>query len=285
MLVRLAQVLLVAYCAAAAAGEREDKTFAERVEALRGYWLAPSNDPTRARVLHITNVLFAEPRVVVLAGKFGTASAPVWPEAREITARPQGRGIVLEIVPSIESPIAVVTTAQDELRGAAARAGGEAPGLRFSRVSLTEIHRFAADHPLPPLRARSGSTIELVYIGADDCSMCRAWEAGYLGQGRLESSAEWKHLRFTMVKLETLNAAFRVDHVPPRLRPVFSAMLDEGIRIHGVPSFVLLVGDNLRVHALGPAAFDSLVHAALRAAVREKLSAPAAGASSTPRAR
>jgi hypothetical protein len=158
--------------------------------------------------------------------------------------------------------------------------------MRFSRVSLPEIHRFVAENPLPQARARRGSKIELVYIGADDCSLCRAWEAAYLGQGKLEGSAEWKRLHFTTVKLATLSTAFRVEHAPQQLQPVFSEMLDNGIRVQGVPSFVLLIDGKLRTHALGPAAFDTLVHAALRAAVREKLSArAAAGSSPQPRAR
>lgn len=286
MLVRLAQVLLVAFAAGAPAAAQEDKAFGERVEALRGYWLAASKEATRARVLRITNVLLAEPRFAVLAGYFGTASAPIWPEARDITACPEGKRVALEIVSADGSRIALVTGAQGELLGAADRPGGAAPALRFSRVSLTEIHRFAAENPLPEARARGASKIELVYIGADDCSLCRAWEAAYLGRGKLEGSAEWKHLQFTKVRLATLSTAFRVEHAPQRLQPVFGEMLDSGVRIHGVPSFVLLVDGRLRVHALGPAAFDTLMHPALRAAVREKLASPgAAGSSPQPRAR
>lgn len=286
MLVRLAQVLFVAFAAAGAAAAQEDKAFADRIEALRGYWLTASKDATGARVLRITNVLLAEPKFAVLAGYFGTASSTMWPEAREITARPQGQRIALEIVSADGSRIALVTGAPGELLGAAERPGGGAPAVRFSRVSLPEIHRFAAENPLPQVRARRGSKIELVYIGADDCSLCHAWEAAYLGQGKLEGSAEWKHLHFSKVKLATLSIAFRVEHAPQRLQPVFSEMLDNGIRVQGVPSFVLLIDGKLRAHALGPAAFDTLVHAALRAAVREKLSAAAAADSSPqPRAR
>jgi hypothetical protein len=286
MLVRLAQVLLIAFAAAAPAVAQEDKAFEERVEALRGHWLAASKDATRARVLRITSVLLTESRFAVLAGYFGTASAPIWPEARDITARSEGRRIALEVESADGSRIALVSGAHGELRGATDWAGGDAPALRFWRVSLPEIHRFAAENPLPETRARRCSKIELLYIGADDCSLCRAWEAAYLGRGKLAGSAEWKHLRFTTVKLATLSTAFRVEHAPQRLRPVFGEMLDSGVRVHGVPSFVLLVDGGLRVHALGPAAFDTLVHPALRAAVREKLTgAGAAGASPRSRAR
>jgi hypothetical protein len=282
MLVRSAQVLLVACAAAAPAAAQEEKAFGERVEALRGYWLAASRDAARARVLRITNVLLAESDFAVLAGYFGTASAPIWPEARNITARPEGGRVALEVESADGSRVALVSGAHDELRGATDRAGRGAPGSRFSRVSLPEIHRFAAENPLPEARARRGSEIELVYIGADDCSLCRAWEAGYLGQGKLDGSAEWKHLRFTEVKLPSLRTAFGVEHAPQRLQPLFGRMLDSGVRIYGVPSFVLLVEGRLRAHALGTDAFDTLVHPALRAAVGEKLTAPGAAGSSQP---
>ena len=286
VLVQSARVLLLVVMAAGTAAAQAEKTFEERVNTLVGYWLAQSKDATQARVLRVTNVIFADAKSAVLAGYFGTASSPIWPEAKDLTARLEGKRIALDIVSADNARITLTTGADGRLRGATVRPDGTAPAMRFSRVSLPEIHRFAAENPLPQARARRGSKIELVYIGADDCSLCHAWEAAYLGQGKLEGSAEWKHLHFTTVKLATLSTAFRVEHAPQRLQPVFSEMLDGGVRIHGVPSFVLLIDGKLRAHALGPAAFDTLVHAALRAAVREKLSSPAAaGSSPQPRAR
>lgn len=273
VLVQSARVLLLGVLVTGAAAAQTENSFEERVNALAGYWLAPSKEAAQARVLHIANVVFVDTKSTVLAGYFGTASSPIWPEATDLIARLEGKRIVLDIVSADNARITLTTTADGELRGGAGRHDGAPLVLRFSRVSLPEIHRFAAENPLPQARARRGSKIELVYIGADDCSMCRAWEAANLGQGKLENSAEWKHLHFTRVKLATLSTAFRVEHAPHRLQPVFSEMLDGGVRIQGIPSFVLLVDDNLRAHALGPARFDTLVHAAVRAAVREKLAA------------
>jgi hypothetical protein len=70
-----------------------------------------------------------------------------------------------------------------------------------------------------------------------------------------------------------LKAVFRVEDAPERLQPVFHAMMADGTRVQGVPTFVLLVNDTLRAHALGSAAFETLIDAALRAAVREKRAA------------
>lgn len=257
--------------AAARAPATED--FEARLETLSGYWLAPSKNASQARVLRITNVILAEPDSAVLAGLYGPP-APVLPEAKDITARREGGTIALEVVAADAAAVSLRHTAANRLQGTERHPDGRVSKLRFSRASLPQFHRFIAENPQPGARAGRGARIELVYVGADDCPQCHAWEAAHLGRrGKLESSAEWKHLRFTMVKLATFKAAFRVEDAPERLRPVFHAMMADGVRIQGVPSFVLLVNDALRAHALGSAAFDTLIDPALRAAVREKRAA------------
>ncbi len=265
LLARSAWVVLLALLAAGTASAQAEKYFEQRLNALLGHWLEQSKDVAHPRVLRLTNVIFADAKSADLAGQFGPASAPIWLEAKDITARIDGKRIAFDIVTADNTKLALTVEAGGELRGPA--------GARFTRTAITDIHRYAAENPLPQLRARSGSKIELVYIGANDCSMCHAWEAAFLGRGKLESSADWKHMQFTQVKLVTLNTAFRVDHAPQRLQPIFRDMLDSGVHIQGVPSFVLLVDEKLRAHALGPARFDTLVHVAVRAAVREKLAA------------
>ncbi|MBM3359642.1 MAG: hypothetical protein FJY54_18220 [Betaproteobacteria bacterium] len=272
-LARTARALLFAALAAGAAGAHAEKNFEQRLNALLGHWLAQSKDATQARVLRLTNVVFVEPRTAVLAGLYGPASAPAWPEARDISVRLEGTNIVLDVVAADQGRITLTTQADGSLQGAMPRAGAAAVTLRFARVPLSEIHRYAAENPLPEARAGRNARIELVYVGALDCSLCLRWEGTYLGQGKLGGSADWKHLRFTEVKLPTLKNAFRVEDAPARLQPVFHEMGANGIRIQGVPSFVLLVNDTLRAHALGPASFETLIHAALRSAVREKLAA------------
>ncbi len=267
-----ARWLLLVVLAGAAVAARAGSAFEERVNALTGYWLAPSQHATQARVLRITNVIFAEPGAVVLAGFYGPPAA-LLAEAKDITARPEGAAIALDIVAADGTRSTLVTTADDRIRGAAKLPSGAASTLHFARASLPEVHRFIAENPLPAVRAGRRAAIELVYIGADDCSMCRGWEAAFLGPGRLETSPEWRHLRFTKVMLASLRTAFQVENAPERLRPAFNGMLADGLRIQGVPSFVLLVNGSLRAHALGTSAFDTLVHAALRAAVREKRAA------------
>jgi hypothetical protein len=264
-LLRFPVVLLLFVAASAAAGAT---ALEKRVEPLLGYWFSPATDAAAARVLRITNVIFADAKSAVLAAQYGPASAVAWDEARELTAQMQAGRVALELITPEGTRKRLVTAADGALQVEAD------PRLRFARSSLAEIHRFTALHPMPTARAGKSSVIELVYIGADDCSLCRRWEAGYLGQGKLAGSPDWPHVRFTEVKLPTLSAPFRREHLPERLRPRFDALMAEGLRIHGVPSFVLLVDDQYRAQALGPAAFESFVYIALRAAVQEKLKTP-----------
>lgn len=262
LLGRSAWALLLAFALAGTAAAQAERTFEQRLNGLIGHWLEQSKDAASARILRLTNVIFADGKSADLAGEFGPASAPIWPEARDITARFDGKRIAFEIITADNAKLVLTVESDGELRG---------PGAaRFVRTAVPDVHRHAAEHPPPQLRARAGSRIELVYIGADDCSLCKRWEAAYLGRGKLEGSPDWKHLQFTMVKLPTLSTPFRADYAPQRLQPLIRNMLDSGLRIHGVPSFVLLVDDKLRSHALGPGRFDTLIHPTVRAAVREK---------------
>lgn len=281
---------------------QSEKAVAAYAASLLGYWFAVSPDPTRARVLRITDVLFVEDTTALLAGVYGPASAPFWPEASEINLRQSGRNWLLDVTAKDEPGLALASQADGSLRGALVGANGGKTKLRFLRASLPEIHAYAAQQPLPALRAGRDSRIELVYIGAHDCSMCRQWEDIHLGlhqgkpgrggrveqvdthpeeqedthlvgKGRLTGSPLWSQIDFTAVRLASLRKPFAIDDAPRRLHPVLNDMLAHGVRVRGVPSFLLLVDGHLRAHALGPAAFDSLLLPALRAAVREKFAA------------
>jgi len=243
--------------------------------ALLGYWFAVSPDPARARVLRITDVLFVEDDAALLAGVYGPASAPIWPEAAEISLRRADSGWLVTVVASKdEAPIVLASGADGSLNGVLVDDGAGGTELRFVRAALPEIHEYAARQPLPGLRAGRDSRIEFVYIGAHDCSMCRQWEDIQLGpDGRLTRSPLWPQITFTAIRLPTLRKPFAIDDAPPRLHPVLHDMLARGVPVRGVPSFLLLVDGRLRAHALGPAAFNSLLLPTLGAAVREKLAA------------
>lgn len=255
--------------------DRIESEVEARAQALLGYWLAASPDPTRARVLRITDVLFVEDDAALLAGVCGPASAPIWPEAAEIRLRRDADVWHVTVASKDAAPIVLARQADGSWREALAGDGGSTSKLRFVRAALPEIHQYAAQHPLPGLRAGRDSRIELVYIGAHDCSLCRQWESRHLGpNGRPVQSPLWSQIEFTPIRLATLRKPFAIDDAPARLHPVLYDLLAHGVPVRGVPSFLMLVDDQLRARTLGPEAFDSLLLPALRAAVREKLKLP-----------
>lgn len=260
---KIARFAVLLICLAAAAAAPAETGLERRAETLLGYWFAPAKDAAAARVLRITNVVLADDTLADLAGQYGPPAAPAWPEARELTARLHAGRLLLDVVAADGARLALAEAPGEVLRAR----DGKSP--RFARSSLEEVQRFVATRPAPEARARRDSVIELVYIGADDCSLCRAWEARQLRA--LSGSADWRHVRFSEVKLPTLREPFAREHLPERLLPPFDALMSEGLRVQGVPAFVLLVNGSLRAHALGPAAYESFVLPALRAAVREKL--------------
>ena len=274
--------VLAALALLAAAPAAAQSRFDEDAQALAGYWFAPARGLEPARTLRITHAIFADADGAVLAGYYGN-SAAVLPPAREIVTRREGGRLALEVTAWDGKRIALAAAADGTLR--AASAGGR-PELRFARSTVDAIRRQVADNPPRAARAGARSEIELVYFGAIDCSMCRAWEERYLAKGELKGAPEWPQLRFTELKRTTLAEPPRLEDAPPRLRPRFEELAAQGVPLQYVPTFVLYVNGELRAHAVGSAAFESFAHAALRAAVREKLFAPAAaGSPPQPRAR
>lgn len=251
--------------AAAPAQSRVD----EDAAALAGYWFAPARESEHARTLRITHAIYADADGAVLAGHYGN-SAAVLPPAREIVTRREGQRLALEVTAQDGKRIALASAPDGTLRAAAT---GGRPELRFARSTLEAIQRHVADNPARGARAGARSEIELVYFGALDCSQCRAWEDRYLAKRGLKGTPEWPHLRFTELKRATLAEPPRLEDAPPRLRPRFEELIAQGVPLQYVPTFVLYVEGALRAHAVGSAAFESFAHAALRAAVREKLSA------------
>lgn len=265
--------LLAALAFLAAAPAAAQSRFDADAQALSGYWFAPARGAEPARTLRITQVIFADAHGALLSGHYGN-SAAVLPPAREIVARwKEGGRPELEVTAWDGTRLALAAAPDGTLR--APGAGGR-PELRFGRSTLEAIQRHAAEHPPSGARAGARSEIELVYFGAIDCSQCRAWEERYLAQGGLKGAPEWPHLRFTELKRAALAEPPRLEEVPPRLRPRLEALAAQGVPLQYVPTFVLYVNGELRAHAVGNAAFESFAHAALRAAVREKLSARAA---------
>ena len=145
-------------------------------------------------------------------------------------------------------------------------------GVSYARSTLADIHQWVAENPLPAARARKGSEIELLYVGAADCGFCRRWEAKYLDGPKPRDSAGWKDVRFTPVDIGSFRVHFGAADVPARLKAAVAKMLEaDGTRLlRGTPWFAVLVNGEVRAHGFGTNTFETLIQPSIRAALREK---------------
>ena len=132
--------------------------------------------------------------------------------------------------------------------------------------------RCTAENPAPAVRAKRDSTIELLYVAAADCGYCRRWEANYLQGGKPNPSLDWMDVRFSMVDIGTFRARFGVEDAPSHLRPGMAKAMNAAGQssLRGTPWFALFVNGEVRCHAFGITAFETLIQPAMRGALREK---------------
>jgi hypothetical protein len=99
------------------------------------------------------------------------------------------------------------------------------------------------DPQIPAPKARTSVT--LVYVGAEDCAPCRAWQ-GAEGKRFLESG-EASRITYREIKSPTLRDILKDEHWPDDLRG-FRDRLGAGA---GVPLWLVISGDELVERAFG----------------------------------
>lgn len=111
----------------------------------------------------------------------------------------------------------------------------------------------AAGEDIP---VRKNSSIDLVYMGANDCQPCRLWKAFDLP--KLRASNEFPHIRFTDVQKWIQDPIPGMENLPEHLRP----MRDELVRVinrkGGSPMFALLVDGKGIKGGWGTKTYDDL---------------------------
>lgn len=104
--------------------------------------------------------------------------------------------------------------------------------------------------------------ITLVYVGADDCAPCRAWQ---LTEGKqFRASAEFAHLIYREVKSPTLREILDDEHWPDDLRG-FRDRLGRGV---GVPLWLVILGDEIVERGFGASQWQAAVLPRVRSLVR-----------------
>jgi hypothetical protein len=245
----------------------------ERIDRLAGYWISGVNHDAGAVVLRFVRTA----QSAKLTASFRPARAWRWETAEGIAALRNSDTVRIELRRAEGGRISLELDPADRLRGDVTGGGGPTYSVAFVRTTLPDIHQWVAEHPRPAARGRKHSTIELLYVSAADCGHCRRWEAKYLDQQKPRQALGWDEVRFSVADIGTFRAHFGAADVPLHLRPAMVKILDSErlSSLRGTPWYALFVNGELRCHALGTNAFETLIQPAIRAALRERsLDAP-----------
>jgi len=102
----------------------------------------------------------------------------------------------------------------------------------------------------------------LIYVGAEDCAPCRAWQKGDGADFR--KSAEFSRVSYREVKSPHLRDVLNDEHWPEEIRAYRSRLK----RSDGVPLWLIVSGDTVVALLFGAAAWHSDVLPALRSYLR-----------------
>lgn len=104
--------------------------------------------------------------------------------------------------------------------------------------------------------------VTLVYVGAEDCGPCRAWQLTERGQ--FLASVESADLVYREVKSPTLRDILKDEYWPHDLRP-YRDRLGRGA---GVPLWLVISGEEIVEQAFGPSQWRAAVLPRLTSLVR-----------------
>jgi hypothetical protein len=115
------------------------------------------------------------------------------------------------------------------------------------------------DHSVPPTPAHD---VLLLYVGAEDCAPCRAWQNG---EGvKFRASAAFPLIRYREVKSRHLEDVLNDDNWPDELR-VYRSQLRPS---DGVPLWLVVSDDEIVERRFGAAAWRESILPRLRSLLR-----------------
>jgi hypothetical protein len=114
----------------------------------------------------------------------------------------------------------------------------------------TVVAALLVAQPRPPGRP---ANLLLIYVGAEDCAPCRAWQHG--DGATFRSSADFSRLTYREVKAPHLRDVLKDEVWPEDIR----GYRDHLKRSDGVPLWLVVSDDDLVVQRFGVAAWRSKV--------------------------
>lgn len=129
--------------------------------------------------------------------------------------------------------------------------------------ALAAVAAIVAAWLVAPARtpARTADVL-LIYVGAEDCAPCRAWQKGDGDDFR--KSAEFPRISYREVKSPYLRDVLNDEHWPEEIRAYRSRLK----RSDGVPLWLIVSGNDVVALRFGAAAWHSDVLPALRSYLR-----------------
>jgi len=111
----------------------------------------------------------------------------------------------------------------------------------------------------PPARA---ANLTLIYVGAEDCAPCRAWQNA--DGAAFRQSAEFARITYIEVKAAHLNDVLKDENWPQEIR----GFKDRLKKSDGVPLWFVVSNDDIVEKRFGAAAWRASILPAIRSALR-----------------
>lgn len=110
-----------------------------------------------------------------------------------------------------------------------------------------------------PTRA---ADVKLIYVGADDCAPCRAWQNN--DGATFRKSAEFSRITYIEVKARHLHDVLKDENWPEQIRDLRNRLK----RSDGVPLWLVVSNDEVVAQRFGAAAWHAEILPAIRAKLR-----------------
>ena len=110
-----------------------------------------------------------------------------------------------------------------------------------------------------PTRA---ADITLIYVGAEDCAPCRAWQSG--DGAAFRQSADFARIAYVEVKSPSLHDVLKDENWPMEIRGYRSLLKPSD----GVPLWLIVSGNDVMVRRFGATAWHSAVLPTLKSYLR-----------------
>lgn len=104
--------------------------------------------------------------------------------------------------------------------------------------------------------------IRLIYVGAEDCAPCRAWQNG--DGAAFRKSTMFSRIGYREVKSPRLHDVLEDEYWPEELRAFRSQLKPSD----GVPLWLIVSGNQVIARAFGPTAWNTIVLPTLRSRLR-----------------